>query len=209
MPSSGSSWLWWTSMTTLSYQRGEWGKRFTTSCPKISIGQDSVQEPTEVFDLFWRCNYEYCLYFLRLWLNARLCEDIPWVFHFHSTECRLSGIDSQSHFSQPGKGLVSSDWGGRPGLPWWCLSNHPIKFWWTFKATIRSDIFAWKIVWRTCCTHWWPEVRSKTSSLMETWWCRFWMHQCPNEWFNSPCSNQGLLQKWIFLTLLHCINFWV
>jgi hypothetical protein len=53
------------SMTTLSYQRGEWGKHFTTSCPKILIGLDHVQEPMEVFDLFWWCNYEYRLYFLR------------------------------------------------------------------------------------------------------------------------------------------------
>ena len=65
------------SMTTLSYQRGEWGKHFTTSCPKISIVLDHAQETTEVFDLFWRCNCEYCLYFLRLWLNASPCEDIP------------------------------------------------------------------------------------------------------------------------------------
>ena len=37
-------------MTTLSYQRGEWGKHFTTSCPKISIVLDHAQETTEVSD---------------------------------------------------------------------------------------------------------------------------------------------------------------
>ncbi len=74
------------SMTTVSYQRGEWGKHFTTSCPKISIVLDHAQEPTEVFDLLWRCNYEYRLYFIGLWLNASPCEDIPEVLRFLNTE---------------------------------------------------------------------------------------------------------------------------
>ena len=37
-------------MATLSYQRGERGKHFTASCPKISIVLDHAQETTEVFD---------------------------------------------------------------------------------------------------------------------------------------------------------------
>jgi hypothetical protein len=45
---------------TLYYQRGGWGKHFTTSCPKISVVLDHAQEPSEDFDLFWRCNC-YCL----------------------------------------------------------------------------------------------------------------------------------------------------
>jgi hypothetical protein len=34
-------------MTTLSYQRGEWGKHFTTSYPKISIVLDHAAAATE------------------------------------------------------------------------------------------------------------------------------------------------------------------
>ena len=37
-------------MTTLSYQRGEWGKHATSSCPKILIVLDHAQKATEVFD---------------------------------------------------------------------------------------------------------------------------------------------------------------
>jgi hypothetical protein len=37
-------------LAALSYQRGEWGKRFTMSCPMISIVLDHAQEP--VFDFF-------------------------------------------------------------------------------------------------------------------------------------------------------------
>jgi hypothetical protein len=63
-------------LAALSYQRGEWGKHFTTSHSKISVGLDHAQEPTEVFDLFWQCNGEYHLYFVWLWLYASPCEDV-------------------------------------------------------------------------------------------------------------------------------------
>ena len=64
-------------MATLSYPRGEWGKHFTTSCPKISIVLDHAQEPMEVFDLFWWCYCGDCLHFVWLWLYCSPCEDIP------------------------------------------------------------------------------------------------------------------------------------
>ena len=90
-------------MAALSYQRGEWGKHFTTSCPKILIVLDHAQEPAEVFDLFWLCNCEYHLYFLRLWLDPSPSEDLAWVFCFNGTEFQFGGIDFQDCFSQPGK----------------------------------------------------------------------------------------------------------
>jgi hypothetical protein len=39
------------STAALSYQRGEWGKHFTKSGPKLSVVLDHAQTPTEVFDL--------------------------------------------------------------------------------------------------------------------------------------------------------------
>jgi hypothetical protein len=92
-------------MAALSCQRNECGKQFAMSCPKISTVLDHAQEPTEVFDLFWQCNSKDRLHFVLLWLYACLCEDIPKVFHFNSTEFQFGGIDLQACFSQsqPGK----------------------------------------------------------------------------------------------------------
>ena len=72
-------------MAAISYQRGEWGNHFTTSCPKISIVLDHAQLRRSL-TCFWRCNCIDFLHFVWLWLYASPCEDIPKVFFFNSTE---------------------------------------------------------------------------------------------------------------------------
>ena len=58
------------SMAKLSNQRGEWGKHFSSSCPRVSIVLHHTQEPTKVVDLSWQYECKDCLYFLRLCLHS-------------------------------------------------------------------------------------------------------------------------------------------
>ena len=49
-------------MTTLPYQRGEWGKHVTAVHPKIFVVFDHAKEPTEVLDCSGQGECEVCLY---------------------------------------------------------------------------------------------------------------------------------------------------
>jgi hypothetical protein len=90
-------------MAALSYQRGEWGKHFTTSCPKISIVLHHAQESTEVFDVFCGVIASIACTFLGCGFMPVLVRIYPWYFVSIAQNVNVGGIDFQALFSQPGK----------------------------------------------------------------------------------------------------------